>query len=208
MDRPVDVPPWQQARAHQPAAGLPLHVGHRVVPDLDDRHPQLVVADPEEVLAAEADHIREQDLPGHPERVHHRHPRCHVGSREGGLVERPFQEGCALDLLVFAVDHAARARGAEDLVPVDDPHRRVGGRPGGAQPGDLLAHVIGQILVQDDPRHAVHQVFGGARRPQVRRLGQVRVDIDDLDTAHRLVDIVEQLRRLNSHRGHPLDVLG
>ena len=160
--RAVDVPPRHDRHREEALAGPFLDLGHRVVEDGGAQHPELRIDDVVELLAAEPDDVRVEDLRVHAHRVHHLEPGVDVVGRRMHVLDVEPEELGADDLLPVGPDHRGTARVADD-VAVAHPHG----------PAVDLAHV----------REALLPATRREVRPEVVGLGEVGVDVDHLDVA-------------------------
>ena len=163
----VDVPRGQDRHRQQPVARLRLELGVGVVEDLEAEVAQRdVLHEIAELLAAEADHAREDDLGPDADLVEQLHPRGGVVPGRVRLLDLPLVEAFERAALVAVlVDDAARAGPAEHDVALDDPR--------------------GRAVDLRDVRHAIAERGRRALRPEVVPLGHVGVGVDDLDLVQR-----------------------
>ena len=158
-DAGVDVPRRHQRHRQEPVAGVGLDLRHLVVVELDHQAAQVLVLHHAEVLAAETDGAREDDLRVDAALVENLEPHLRVVRADVDVVDRPLVEpDVGALLLAVAADDRGRGGLAED-VAVEHP---------GGDAFDLL-----------HPRHAVLDL--GRRDPgeEVVRFRPVRVGVDD-----------------------------
>jgi len=156
----VDVPEGHERLRVEPSRPLLLKCSHAVVVTGDAEVPQLEVRDLHDAGTGEPEDVRVEDLGAEPELVHVRQPGLRIGGAGRHLREALEREG-AVDLASVLLDHA-EAGGAQHQVPVDDP--------------PVLAFVG-----FDHARSARLEASRRVVQPEVRRLGEVRVDVDDRD---------------------------
>jgi hypothetical protein len=157
-DAQVDVPRRHQRHRQQTIVRGGLDLGHAVVVELDDETAERVVFDEAEVLAAEANRAREDDLRVDAALVHHLEPHFGVPRADVHLVERPLVQRAVRALLVTVSSDHARGAVPVQRVPVEHPDRLA---------VDLL-----------DARHPVSVLRGRSRREKVGRLRPMRVGVD------------------------------
>jgi hypothetical protein len=161
----VDVPPRQDRLREQPVARLGLHLGHRVVVDLDGEVAQRQITPAAQLLPAEADRVRVDEVGPDALGVHHLESRGDLRGAGGDLVHgRAEHVRHVVALLHVGADDRRRARAA-DGVAVEDP---------------LLLAV--DLL---DLRDAVLVALRCPFQPEVPRLAEVGVDVDDEQVAGR-----------------------
>ena len=158
--RGVDVPPREQRHGEHALAGDVLELRHRVVVDRGAEHLERRVDDLREPLPTEPDDVRVHDLRVDAERVHHLEARPDRGRALVDLVDPEVHE-LGADGLRSVGENDGSTDGLAEHLAVDGPHRST----------LHLAHL----------RHPVDPFLRRARRPEVVRLGQVRVGIDDVD---------------------------
>jgi hypothetical protein len=161
----VDVPPRQDRLREQPVARLGLHLGHRVVVDLDGEVAQGQVAPPAQLLPAEAHRVRVDEVGPDALGVHHLEPWCHLRRAGGDLVHRGAEHVRHVVALLHVGADDRRRAGAADRVAVEDPLR-------------LAVDVL-------DLRDAVLVALRRPFQPQVPRLAEVGVDVDDEEVGGR-----------------------